>query len=236
MKNIIIFGASGHGSVVLDCIEKEGRYKVVGFMDSYKKKGLIINGYKILGNEFDLPFVIEKYSVTGVFVAVGDNWVRKILIDRITKINPNIRFISVVHPSASIGKDVEIGNGTVIMPGVIVNANTVIKDFCILNTNASLDHDGYMDDFSSLAPGVVIGGNLWLGKFSALSLGCKVVENITVGKHSIVGAASLVSDDVADYVTVYGSPARVISKRAIGDPYLSRSKRASSRLFISNDY
>jgi sugar O-acyltransferase (sialic acid O-acetyltransferase NeuD family) len=235
MKNVIIFGASGHGSVVLDCIEKEGRYKVVGFMDSYKKKGLIINGYKILGNEFDLPFVIEKYSVTGVFVAVGDNWVRKILIDRITKINPNIRFISVVHPSASIGKDVEIGNGTVIMPGVIVNANAIINDFCILNTNSTLGHDGYMEDFTSLSPGVITGGNLWLGKFSVLALGSMVVENITIGKHSVIGAGSLVVDNIPEFVTVYGSPSRIIAKRFVGDVYLAGSKRASSRLFISND-
>ena len=26
MQNVVIFGASGHGSVVLDCIEKEGKW------------------------------------------------------------------------------------------------------------------------------------------------------------------------------------------------------------------
>jgi len=39
MQNIIIFGASGHGSVVLDCIERAGKYRVIGFVDSFQKKG-----------------------------------------------------------------------------------------------------------------------------------------------------------------------------------------------------
>ena len=55
MKNIVIFGSSGHGSVVLDCIENEGKDKVVGFIDSTKKKGSKQNGYEILGTEYDLP-------------------------------------------------------------------------------------------------------------------------------------------------------------------------------------
>ncbi len=40
MKNIVIIGASGHGSVILDCIEKENKYNLLGFVDSFKKKGI----------------------------------------------------------------------------------------------------------------------------------------------------------------------------------------------------
>lgn len=236
MKNVLIFGASGHGSVALDCMEKEGKYNMVGFMDSYKKKGLQPNGYEILGNEVDLPFVADKYSVEGVFVAIGDNWIRKILVDRIKKILPNIAFISIVHPSATIGRDVQIGIGTVIMPGVVVNANAVIRDFCILNTSSSLGHDGHMESYSSLSPGVITGGSLWMGQHSVLALGARVIENITIGKHSVIGAGSLVVDDVPEFVTAYGSPAQVISQRVAGDSYLAGNKHTSSRLFITSDF
>lgn len=224
MKNVIIFGASGHGSVVLDCIEQEGKYNMIGFVDSYKKKGRRQNGYEILGNEADLPVLIEKFNIFGIIVAIGDNWTRKTIVDKVSEIAPNLNFISAIHPNATIGKDVVIGTGTVIMPGAIVNANCTVGEFCILNTSCSLDHDGRMEHFSSLAPRVCTGGNLHLGKYSALCLGANVIESITIGEHVVVGAGSLVISDFESYVLVYGSPARVIKPRAIGDKYLSATR------------
>ena len=146
MKNVVIFGSSGHGSVVLDCLEREKKYNVVGFIDDFKKKGSKKNGYEILGNIFDLPEVIEKFNLIGGIVAIGDNWARNLVLEKVVKIAPDFNFISAIHPNATIGKDVVIGIGTSIMPGVIINANSVVGDFCMLNTNSSLGHDGYMND------------------------------------------------------------------------------------------
>ncbi len=229
MKNVVIFGASGHGSVVLDCIEKEGIFKVLGFVDSFKRKGTRINGYTVLGSEFDLPYISEKNDLAGGIVAIGDNWIRKLVVDRIFKILPNFNFVTAIHPTAEVGKDVEIGNGTVLMPGVIANANSVIGDFCILNTNASLGHDGRMEDYSSLAPKACIGGNLLLGKFSAICLGANVIDNITIGSHTVVGAGSLVVGNLDSYTLAYGAPAKRIKTRVIGEPYLSGGKKQSSK-------
>lgn len=224
MHNVIIFGASGHGSVVLDCLEKEGRYNVIGFVDSYKKKGTRINGYQVLGSEFDLPFLMNRFNVFGGIVAIGDNWTRKLIVDRIVKIIPEFNFVNTVHPEAVIGKDVLMGCGSVIMPGAIVNANAVIHDFCIINTNSSLGHDGVMDSYSSLAPSVCSGGNLSLGQFSAVSLGVNIINGIEIGSHTVIGAGALVVDNFGDHVVAYGSPARVIRKRTKGESYLGSSK------------
>ncbi|HMB64720.1 MAG TPA: acetyltransferase [Eudoraea sp.] len=221
MNNVVIIGASGHGSVVLDSIEKEGRYNVIGFVDSFKKKGRKQNGYEVLGNEYDLPGLIEKFNIFGGIVAIGDNWTRSSLVQKVMKIAPDFTFITAIHPNAIIGKDVTIGKGTVIVPGVIVNANAVISDHCILNTNSSLGHDGFMHDFSSLASGVCTGGNFILGGYSAVSLGSSVIENITIGEHSVIGAGSLVVRDIRNNVVAYGSPATVARTRLAGDPYLS---------------
>ncbi len=221
MKNIVIIGASGHGSMILDCIEKEERYSVVGFVDSFKEKGTRRNGYPILGNELDLPGLIDEFDIKGAILAIGNNWTRKIVADSIGNIAPNLKMVTVIHPSVLIGKDVEIGKGSVIMPGAIVNANSRIGSFCVLNTNSSLGHDGIMEDFSSMASGVCTGGNLTLRQFSAVSLGANIIEHITIGKHSVIGAGSLVVKDVEPFSVVYGSPARFIRGRSEGDPYLS---------------
>lgn len=227
MKNIVIFGASGHGNVVLDCIEKQGAYSVLGFVDSYKTKGRVVNGYSVLGSVKDLPFLIEKYNIVGGIVAIGDNWIRKLVVNRITTICPEFSFISVIHPSVSIGRETIIGKGTVIMPGAIINSNSKIGNFCVINTNASIDHDGTMEDFSSLAPSACVGGNFTLGKYSAVCLGANIIENIKIGEHSVIGAGSLVLHNVENNVVVFGSPSRVVRKRSPDEPYLSGAKKAS---------
>jgi sugar O-acyltransferase (sialic acid O-acetyltransferase NeuD family) len=224
MKNIIIFGASGHGGVVLDCLEKEGKYNVVGFLDSFKKKGRRHCGYEILGSEFDLPYLVDKYNIVGGIIAIGDNWIRKAIVERICSIVPDFDFISTLHPSVIKGRNVTIGRGVVVMPGVVINSNTEVGDFCILNTFSSLDHDSQMHEYSSLAPRVCIGGGFNLGKFSAICLGTHIIENITIGEHTVVGAGSLVVKDIEPLVLSYGSPSRIIRTRQKGDPYLAMAR------------
>ncbi|MGB5435776.1 MAG: acetyltransferase [Maribacter sp.] len=224
MKNIVIIGSSGHGSAILDCIEKEAKYNVIGFIDSFKKKDTLFNGYKILGSEYDLPYLMDKYNLFGGIVAVGDNWNRQQLVRNITKVTSTFQFISTIHPSAIIGRNVRIGKGVAIMPGVIVNTNSMIDDHCILNTSSSLDHDGHMQEYSSLAPRVCAGGNLSLGAFSSIGLGSYVIENITIGAHTVIGAGTLVLRNIGNFAVAYGNPAKEIRKRKANEPYLSSQR------------
>ena len=66
------------------------------------------------------------------------------------------------------------------MPGAHVGSNTTIGKFCIVNTNASIDHDSLMKDYSSLAPGVTTGGNIKVGIRSAISIGSTLKNNIQI--------------------------------------------------------
>jgi sugar O-acyltransferase (sialic acid O-acetyltransferase NeuD family) len=228
MKNVLIFGASGHGSVILDILENSTEYKPVGFVDSYIKKGTKKYGYEVLGNEMDLLHILETHRVYGGIVAIGDNWVRRRLVGLIQRMAPHFVFINAVHPSAILGKDVFLGHGTAVMPGVVVNSNSSVGKHCILNTRASLGHDGIMEDFSSLAPGVSCGGNLFLGKYSAICLGSNIIENIRIGSQSVIGAGSLVLMNIPDRVVVFGRPARIVRSRHEGERYLAGSQNESS--------
>ena len=236
MNNIIIFGASGHGSVILDSIEHTDRFNIIGFVDSFKPKGYLINGYEVLGNEADLPSLVNRFNISSGIVAIGDNWVRKAIVERICRLVPDFKFARVIHPRAVVGKDVRIGAGSVLMPGAIVNANSVVGAHCIINTNSSLGHDGLMHDFSSLASGVCMGGNCTLGTYSAVSLGANVIENINIGEHTVIGAGSLVVSDIQSHVMAYGSPAKVIRGRKVGDKYLSGNKKRPVTPFMASDY
>ena len=219
-QNIVIVGSSGHARVIIDIIEKEGKYNIVGLLDAFKKIGDLAFGYKILGEEKHLPELIEKHQLTGCIIAIGDNWVRNVVKNKITEIHPSTNFINTIHPLATIARGVTVGMGTVVMAGAVINSNSQIGDFCIINTNASIDHDSIMDDFSSIAPGVTTGGNVSIGEYSAISLGANIIHGIKIGKHSVVGAGSTVLSNINGYVVAYGIPAKTIRKRKEGDKYL----------------
>jgi len=220
MDNIVIVGSSGHAKVVIDIVQHESRYNIVGLLDRNRMVGEEILRYRVLGKEETLPELTKIHSLKGVIVAIGDNFDRSKAVSRVRGLCPDLAFVSSVHPKSSIATDVSIGEGTVIMAGVSVNSCCSIGRFCILNTNSSLDHDSIMEDFSSLAPGVTTGGNCRIGSFSAICIGAVLIHGVHVGNNTVIGAASLVLKPIDSFIVAYGSPAKAIRKRKLGDKYL----------------
>lgn len=220
MENILIIGSGGHAKVIIDIVEKEGSYNIVGLLNKQANGNEKILGYDLLGKEEDLPKFAKIHDIQGIIIAVGDNYTRAKVVSRTKEKCPELSFFSAIHPQASIAPDVSIGQGTVIMAGVSVNVTSSIGEFCILNTNSSLDHDSQMGNFSSLAPGVTVGGECQINEFSAINIGATLIPRITIGKHSVVGAGALVNKAVGSFEVVYGRPAKKIRDRKEGEKYL----------------
>ena len=218
MEEIVIFGASGHARVVADIIIRSGMYKIAGFIDSILEAGDLFHGYPVLGSEEVLPELAAQQALTQGIIAIGDNWKREIVSDKVIGLIPNFTFVNAIHPTALV--DSTLGQGIVAMAGVIANPGTVIGSHCILNTGSILDHDTKMENFSSIAPGVTIGGNCRLGYGSAVSIGATVIHGIDIGEHAIVGAGAVVVRDVPSLTVSYGNPSRVVRGRNAGDRYL----------------
>ncbi len=219
-NKLIIVGSSGHAKVVIDIFEKQESHGIVGLLDDFRNVGEETLGYKILGGLKDLGKLKEKYGDFDIFVAIGDNWARKAVVDKIKSVFPEINFATAIHPSAQIGKGVNIGKGVAIMPNVVINSDARIGDFTFLNTKSSADHDVILNDFSSLGPGSTLGGNVEVGEFSYVSIGAIVREKIKIGKHSIIGSGALLLSDCPDNVVMYGVPAKIIRNRNAGEKYL----------------
>jgi sugar O-acyltransferase (sialic acid O-acetyltransferase NeuD family) len=220
MENIILIGAGSHARYCVDIIEKENKYKIIGFTDPYKPIGEKVCDYPVLGRQEDIIELSEKYNIQGGVITIGDNWIRKLVYDIIIGQMPDFMFVNAIHPSTIIGRNVFFGVGIVIMAGCIINPGSHVGNFCFFATGAQLEHDGYMDDYSSLSAGSITGGNVRIGKFTAITLGVTILDRIKIGDHSVIGSGSLVLKDVPDNVVAYGSPAKVIRSRKAGDKYL----------------
>jgi sugar O-acyltransferase (sialic acid O-acetyltransferase NeuD family) len=219
-ENIVVVGSSGHAKVVIDAVEKQGRHRIAGLVDSFRPAGESAFGYKVLGTETDLAALAESLDIGGCVVAVGDNWRRHLVVEKILAGVPALEFVTVVHPSAQLARGVSLGRGTVVMAGAVVNSDSRVGDFCILNTRSALDHDSEMEDYASLAPGATTGGNVRIGAYSAISLGASVIHGRTIGRHAVIGAGAVVLQDIPDLAVAYGTPARVVRTREEGDKYL----------------
>jgi len=220
MRNIFILGASGHGKSILDVVKLEKRYHLIGFIDSIKTVGSDYCGYPILGREADLDGLMQNYQVKDFMIAIGDNYQRFAVAERIQKAHPSLQLVTSIHPSAVISSDVTIGAGSVIMPHVTVVSGCSIGKGCILNTKSSLDHDSVMGDWSSLAPGVTTGGNVKIGIRSSIGLGGNIIEKVEIGQDTVIGAGSLVLKNISDRLLAYGSPCKSVRDRLIDEKYI----------------
>jgi sugar O-acyltransferase (sialic acid O-acetyltransferase NeuD family) len=220
MENIIIIGSSGHAKIIIDIVERAGKFKIVGLLDRFRNAGEQTLGYPILGKEEDLPKLTKTHAVKGVFVAVGDNYDRSKVAAHVREISPNLPFVSVIHPDSSIASNVSIGEGTVVMAGVTISPNASAGRFCVLSTNSNLAHDSVLEDFASLAPTVAMGGYCQIGQYSAIAIGAVLLNNIHIGEQSIIGAGALVNKPIKSFSVAYGTPAKVVRSRKPGDEYL----------------
>lgn len=213
MQKIIIYGASGHGKVIGDIVEKNGG-QILGFLDDDDSKwGKLYFGYRVWGGEKYFTGLKEKEDIS-VIIGVGDNPARKRIKEKLAK--KNVHFGRAIHPSAQLGRNVTIGEGTVIMANCVVNSDTWIGNHCVVNTSASIGHDNIIGDFVHIAPGAHLGGSVKVGNLTWIGLGASVINNINVAEHSIVGAGAVVIRDVASHSVVGGNPARLLPKNKKG--------------------
>jgi sugar O-acyltransferase (sialic acid O-acetyltransferase NeuD family) len=217
---VLIVGSSGHARVIVDIIERSGAHTILGFLDDAKAPGMVEIGYPILSGLADLPEIVRSQNPQGFLVAIGDNWNRGMVAEKVKEIAPLLPAITVVHPGAQVACSACLGPGTAVMAGAVVNSNASVGSFCILNTRASVDHDSHLDDFASVGPGATLAGNVRVGAYSAICLQACVAERVRIGSHTVVGAGSVVLDDLPDGVIAFGTPARVVRSRSKGERYL----------------
>ena len=220
MKNIVLIGGGNQAHYTIDIINKEGKYNIIGIIDSIHDIGSNRFGYKVLGRQEDIIKLKEQYNIEGGIISIGDNWVRYYISSQIKKEIPDFNFVNAIHPSVVIGDNVQLGEGVVMMAGCIINPKSKIGDFTFFATGAQVDHDCDIKNYSSISAGSITGGYVTLGEFSAITLGVTVVDRLKIGKNTVVGAGSLVIKDLPDNVLVYGNPCKVIKTRKEGEKFL----------------
>jgi len=203
MKNkLLIIGASGHGKVVADIALKMNRWKSIAFLDDDENIKSSMD-LEVIGTSNDVFKHLDEYEI---FIGIGNNATRQRIHETLETVRASIPVL--IHPNAVIGNQVEIGNGTAVMAGAVVNCCTKIGKSCIVNTSSTIDHDNCIEDFVHISPGAHLAGTVKVGQGSWLGIGSVVSNNITITNGCKVGAGSVVVKDISKPGIYVGVPVR----------------------------
>lgn len=197
---LTIIGASGHGKVVAHIAEKCG-YDEIEFLDDNESIDCC-GKWRVVSPSSDAATVQND-----LFIAIGDARIRSQLMERFS----DKHFPVLIHPSAVIADDVEIGEGSVVMAGAVINPSVTIGRGCIVNTCSSVDHDCFIADFCHISVGTHLAGTVEVGTRTWISIGASVVNDVSICADCVIGAGAVVIKTIEKAGTYIGVPARKLT-------------------------
>lgn len=207
---LFVFGASGHGKVVIDALQRAGGKVTLLVDDDARRRGDILLGHVVAGSREAL--VSERARAGRGIVAIGRNEIRLAVAAWLGE--RGFGFGAVIDPSAVVSTFATIGVGTLIMTHAVVNADACVGEHVIVNTAATVDHDCVVGDGVHLAPGVHLCGEVRVGRGTLIGAGTVVVPGVCIGAGVVIGAGSTVLVDVPDGARMAGSPCRLLESAA----------------------
>ena len=208
MKNLLIWGAGGHGRVILDIARAMGTFGRIAFYDDSEDIGGKLREEVLSGGFREA----SRLGFDAFVVAIGPNFLRSQRFEE--ALATGMEAAVCVHPTAWISPGASIGRGTVVMPRVVVQTDARVGVNCILNTGTIVEHDCVIGDHVHLSPGVTLCGNVTVGPLAHLGAGVTVIPGGRIGSGTVVGAGAVVLREIPGGVTAVGVPARVIRELA----------------------
>lgn len=194
MNRLIIIGAGGHGKVIADNAIKNG-YTDICFVDDNATGECM--GFPIIGTSADINAL--NYEKTDFIIGVGNNSTRQKIAEKYT-----VNFVTLIHPSAQIATNAQIGKGSVVMAGAVVNADARIGCHSIINTGAIVEHDNVIGDYVHLSPRATLSGTVTVGDRTWIGTGASVINNVSICSDVTLGVGSVVIRDITEKGVYYG--------------------------------
>jgi len=190
LKEIILLGAGGHCSAVIDVIEQHGLFTIAGIVDKTTQSSENVNGYKIIGVDDDLELLSRRYSYALVTVGqIRDSGIRKNLFNKLKALGYKLPVIA--SPSAYISKSAKVEEGTIVMTNAFIGANVNIGSNCIINTSSVIEHDTKIGKNCHIATSAVVNGGVNIGDEVFIGSNSNVIQNKKVPDNFFVKAGCI---------------------------------------------
>lgn len=209
-EKIILIGGGGHCKSVIDVIEQENKFEIVGIIDVKDKIGSKVLNYTIIGCDDDIEKLSETYKNFIITFGQGkNNTFRKNIYNVLKKLSLNLPIIQ--SPYSHVSKHASIGEGTVIMHGAIVNSAAKIGVNCILNTQSLVEHDAEVGDHCHISTRATLNGTVKIGNSVFAGSACVIADGLNVCDNVTIGAGSSVIKSISEAGVYVGCPAKKTS-------------------------
>jgi sugar O-acyltransferase (sialic acid O-acetyltransferase NeuD family) len=194
-------GSGGHASVVLDAAKQMNRWETYIVLDE--------NANGVVLTVDDLYQQRLKYKDSSdFFVAIGDNPVRKRMLEELTL--EEFSLATIIHPSAVVAPSVVIEEGSCVFVGAVLNPFVQIGKGVIINTSASIDHHSSIGSFTHICPGAVLADNVKVGESCFVGTGTVISNQIDITNEVTLFAGAVVVKSIEEAGIYVGVPARKI--------------------------
>jgi sugar O-acyltransferase (sialic acid O-acetyltransferase NeuD family) len=206
--NIFFIGGASQAKLCQHILEAQG-HRVTHIYDAKGDVQLPGKCFKS-SNEEDIDRFTRECDAFLVCIGGDRGFQRAMWSERIAKVKPAI---SAISPAAFIGDTVVFGRGLQIMPHVVVNQFSHIGDWCILDTNCTVDHECIVGNGVHVMGSATLAGKVLVGDYSSIGVSATILPGIKIGSNVQVYAGSVVTENVPDNALVAGAPAKVLSFR-----------------------
>mgnify|MGYP005836463779 CR=1 FL=1 len=213
-KPIVIVGAGGFGrevaQLITDINEEKPTWEILGFVDDDPgKREQDIGGLAVIRTIGDMAWPKTRPAIA---LGIGFPRVKRRIIRQITERFPEAEFPALIHPSASVGRNVAFGPGCLIAAGCVLTVDINMGSFVLLNLLCTVGHDATIGNFTTCYVNVNLAGYSALEDGVEMGTGSVVIPGKTVGSGSVVGAGAVVVNDIPPNSVAVGVPARVIKE------------------------
>jgi sugar O-acyltransferase (sialic acid O-acetyltransferase NeuD family) len=203
LKKIILLGSGGHASVLFEALSLLNE-QLKGIVDKQSKR--FFDHCPYLGDDVYLDSLEPSHFklVNGIGRNGYQNRRAEIFQNFKTK---GFDFLSVIHPSVILARDVSCNEGVQLMAGVIIQPNVQIHKNVIVNTGALIEHDSYIAEHVFVGPRATICGGARIDEHAFIGAGAVLLPGVKVGKNAVIGAGAVVLKDIPENHLAVGNPA-----------------------------
>lgn len=203
---MLIAGAGGFSKQLMPVVRQLGLDKDLLFFDQNPA----------LKELFGCPIVHSEEEVKRYFqdvdhrftLGVGKPHIRRKLTEWLLTLGGLPQ--TLLSPQACIVNTECIGPGTAVLAQAVVEEEAVLGRGVLVNLNALVCHETLVGDFVEISPGAMLLGACRIGDFTSIGAGAIINPLVSIGKHAVIGAGAVVINDVPDYTTAVGVPAKAI--------------------------
>ncbi len=200
---IYIFPFNGNGMEACECVDHS--FILKGFIDDTPEKigksfnGVTVMQRMVLMEDEDAMLLAVPGSPTSFHQ-------RNEIINSFTL--PLNRFATVIHPSAKISPNAQIGKNVLIMAGAVITSNAVINNHVCVLPNSVIHHDSVIGEYTLVGSNVTIAGGTHIGKKCYIGSGSSIINGINIGDGCLVGIGTNVIHSFDANSKIVGNPAR----------------------------